>query len=246
MIYPVDNYLTEWNNSAGYDHGDSTSYGFHDGKDINDSGGGDSDLGKPLYAISKGTIIGIHEHIVNFGKHFFLQIDGAWGTRYVHYAHCNDIFVSLDQVVEEGQKIATVGKSGTPYAHCHFSIKKKPNGMDTIATTKAYLDEYWEDPIAFIEKYKTGGDDMANMYRGYDLSNPDSMKVAVDILIRVQQGEFVDKPKYDALEREAVELRKRPVSCPPVGDPKAAEKLKQIKAVVTDSGISKIINILNT
>lgn len=206
MRYPVDNYLTEWNNSAGYDHGDSTSYGYHDGKDINDSGGGDSDLGKPLYAIAKGKIIGIHNHTVNFGKHFFLQIDGAWGTRYVHYAHCNEIFVALDQEVEEGQRIATVGKSGTPYAHCHFSIKKKPNWMDTIANTRAYLDEYWEDPITFIEKYK-GGDSVTS-YKGYDLDNKESMKVAVDVLVRVQAGEFVDKKKYEEDLKKAKEENK--------------------------------------
>lgn len=41
------------------------------------------------------------------------------------------------------------------------------------------------------------GASMATMYKGYDLNNPESMKVAVDVLIRVQNGEFVDKSKYD-------------------------------------------------
>lgn len=52
-----------------------------------------------------------------------------------------------------------------------------------------------------------GNNNTANTYKGYDLSNPESMKVAVDVLIRVQQGEFVDKPKYEALEKEANKLR---------------------------------------
>ncbi len=42
------------------------------------------------------------------------------------------------------------------------------------------------------------GEGMPNMYKGYDLTNVDSMKVAVDVLVRVQAGEFVDKTKYDA------------------------------------------------
>lgn len=42
---------------------------------------------------------------------------------------------------------------------------------------------------------KLSGGDMPNMYKGYDLSNQESMKVAVDILVRVQSGEFVEK-KY--------------------------------------------------
>lgn len=155
MRYPVTNYKTEWDNHAGYDYGQMTSYGFHDGKDINDNGGGNSDLGKPLYAIADGKIVGVHEHTGqgNFGKHFFLQIDGAWGTRYVHYAHCNKLLIKLDQVVKEGDQVAEVGNTGTVYAHCHFAVKKKANGMDTIATNKALLDDAWEDPIAFVEKY---------------------------------------------------------------------------------------------
>lgn len=37
------------------------------------------------------------------------------------------------------------------------------------------------------------------MYNGYDLSNRESMKVAVDVLVRVQKGEFVEKSKLDEL-----------------------------------------------
>lgn len=157
MRYPVNNYKTEWDNHAGYDFGQTTNYGFHDGKDINDNGSGDSDLGKPLFAIAKGIIVGVHEHSGqnNFGKHFFLQIDGPWGTRYAHYAHCQTLLVKQGQQVNEGQQVATVGNTGTVYAHCHFALKKKANGMDTIANTKPQLDDAWEDPIAFIEKYLT-------------------------------------------------------------------------------------------
>lgn len=170
MRYPVDNYKTEWNGTAGYGYGATTSYGFHDGVDINDNGAGNSDLGKPLYAIASGKIIGVHQHTGanNFGKHFFLQIDGSWGTRYIHYAHCNELFVKLDDVVNEGQKIATVGNTGTVYAHCHFAIKKKPNGMDTIATNKPYLDEYWEDPIKFIEANMKPADTLDSLRKQRD------------------------------------------------------------------------------
>lgn len=155
MRYPVNNYLTEWNNNFGYDYADKTPYGFHDGKDINDNGAGNSDLGKPLFAIANGTIVGIHEHTGqnNFGKHFYLQIDGAFGTRYVHYAHCNKLYIKLNQVVREGDHVSDVGNTGTIYAHCHFAVKKKANGMDTIATNLAQLVDAWEDPIAFIENW---------------------------------------------------------------------------------------------
>ena len=43
------------------------------------------------------------------------------------------------------------------------------------------------------------GNNMSDMYNGYDLSNRESMKVAVDVLVRVQKGEFVEKSKLDEL-----------------------------------------------
>ena len=151
MIYPVQNFKTEWNGTAGYGFNAKTSYGFHDGVDLNDNQGGNSDLGKPLYAISAGIISTIHKHTTGFGNHFLLRIEGKWGTRWIHYAHCKDIFVVDGQFVPEGFKIATVGNSGTTYAHCHFACIKKLTNSDNVANTQAELNDLWEDPIKFIE-----------------------------------------------------------------------------------------------
>ena len=60
MRYPVNNFKTEWNLTAGNPFGQPTSYGFHDGVDINDNGGGNSDLGKDIYAISNGELVYWH------------------------------------------------------------------------------------------------------------------------------------------------------------------------------------------
>lgn len=156
MRYPVDDFKTRWNITAGYGFGVKTDYGSHEAVDLNDNGAGDSDFGKPLYAIADGVVTSVHSHttIPSFGKHLHLQIDGSWGTRYVHYAHCNEIFVTEGQQVKEGEKIATVGKSGTQFAHCHFALKKEPTGVDSVAKTLTDLNK-WEDPIAFIEKWDT-------------------------------------------------------------------------------------------
>ncbi len=40
------------------------------------------------------------------------------------------------------------------------------------------------------------------LYKGYDLTNQDSMKVAVDVLVRVQNGELVDKGKVIELTQQ--------------------------------------------
>lgn len=46
----------------------------------------------------------------------------------------------------------------------------------------------------------------SNYYRGYDLTNKDSMKIAIDILIRVQAGELVEKSQLDNANQAISEL----------------------------------------
>ena len=147
MRYPYDNFPEDWNTEAGYNFGDPTSYGFHDGFDINDKLGGNSDLGKPIYAIADGEITSIHTHTSKptFGNHVHYLIKGDWGERYIHHAHCQEIFVKIGDFIKEGQKIATIGNSGTEYAHDHWACKKQPTGVDGLATTKERL-ALWEDP----------------------------------------------------------------------------------------------------
>lgn len=61
-----------------------------------------------------------------------------------------------------------------------------------------------------IKKGSTGnGGNMSNMYKGYDLSNAESMKVAVDILVRVQSGEYVERATHEkALNEQKTQLNK--------------------------------------
>jgi hypothetical protein len=50
-----------------------------------------------------------------------------------------------------------LGKSGTSLAHLHFALFKVDpasiGGIDKIAKTQDDLNNYWEDPITFIDKY---------------------------------------------------------------------------------------------
>ena len=154
MRYPVDDFKTKWNISAGFGFGDKTDYGSHEAVDINDNLGGNNDLGKPLYAICDGKVTSVHTHTnkPSFGKHLHIKIEGPWGIRWVHYAHCNEILVIEGQQVKEGDTVATIGNSGTVYAHCHLAVKKEPTGVDAIAKTLEDLKQ-WENPIAFIESW---------------------------------------------------------------------------------------------
>ena len=152
MRYPHYNFKTEYNTTAGYFYGDKTSYGYHEGIDVNDNQGGDSDLGKPIIAMCDGEVTSIHNHATNFGNHLHYKIIGPWGERWVHHAHCNEIYVKVGDLVKEGQLIATIGKSGTKYAHDHWAIKKQPTGIDAIANTEEEL-KMWENPVEFVEKW---------------------------------------------------------------------------------------------
>lgn len=148
MRFPVDKW-PDWYDAQPF--GTKTDYGYHEGADVNKDTGGDTDLGFPIFAISNGVVTSVHEHINsnNFGKHVHIQHDGPWGTVYCHYAHCSSIGVKVGDVVNEGQEVARVGKSGTVYSHIHWSIKLKPTGIDAIAHNLEEL-KSWTDPIKFV------------------------------------------------------------------------------------------------
>lgn len=161
MRYPVGNnkkdFDDNWYNAQGF--GVKTSYGYHEGVDLNLKTGGDSDLGQPLYAVADGVIRYYHtlSHPTSgFGMHFVLECDTPWGKRWFHYAH-NQSQISVVQSVREGEQIGTLGKSGTSFAHLHFAcFKVDPatlyRGIDSVARTQDEL-KNWEDPLAFLNNW---------------------------------------------------------------------------------------------
>lgn len=84
--------------------------------------------------------------------------------RWAHYAHCKDIIVTVGQKVKKGQKIATLGGTGTKagapslnYApHLHFEIWRiDPKGPGynyyPYGLSRAQVDQIYENP----EGYRT-------------------------------------------------------------------------------------------
>ncbi len=137
----------------------------HEGLDINRKTGGNTDFGEPVFAIAEGDVVYSHynEHSYNgFGRHIVLKIVGPWGVRYPMYSHLDSKdFLAAPQHVFEGQQIGAIGRSGnSPLAHLHLSLHLNdpgtiPGGIDKYPRTVKELNTYWEDPLAFIEKWYT-------------------------------------------------------------------------------------------
>lgn len=183
MRYPVtaggskQEFEESWYNAQVF--GNPTSYGFHEGVDLNLKTGGDTDLGQEIKAIASGKIVYYHyasHPTTSFGRHLVLKIDGAWGTRWVHYCHLQDTDFCKDteRTINEGDIIARLGKSGTPYAHLHFSIFKVDpaslGGIDKIARVATDLNN-WEDPLKFIDTWMNPAPELNDQSR-YDFGSP--------------------------------------------------------------------------
>lgn len=208
MRLPVEDW-DRWYNAQKF--GVKTDYGYHEGDDINLKTGGDTDLGQPIYAISSGEVTSVHSHTgkPTFGKHTHVKHEGPWGVVWCHYAHCNEIFVKEGDQVLEGQRIATVGKTGTGFAHLHWAIKLQPTGVDAIAKTLDDLSK-WTNPTEFVLEWsrKTNANmdwlkNYFNEHFGIDLTKPEGevrsqLQPVVDAYKKVNEYE----KRIQALEKD--------------------------------------------
>lgn len=137
------------------DFGEKRSYGYHSGTDLNGTGGGNTDCGYKLFPITKAEVIHNSEADVSYGKVVVTKIEGPWGTRWIRYCHCREILIRSGVVTPE-TPIATLGTTGNSSAcHLHIDCIKKPlPNWRMYAKDEAALNEYFEDFIAFFNKWK--------------------------------------------------------------------------------------------
>ncbi|WP_299891855.1 M23 family metallopeptidase [uncultured Lacinutrix sp.] len=137
-------------NAKGYYNAQKFTVNDHLGDDWNGLGGGNSDLGDTIYAISNGYV----SEVKNY--------EGGWGNviTIVHsyknklykslYAHCDTIIAIENKFVKRGEKIATIGNcNGQYYAHLHLEIRDSIDldiGAGYSKNTNGYL-----DPTLFIK-----------------------------------------------------------------------------------------------
>ena len=141
-------------NAKGYFNAQKFGENAHLGDDWNGLGGGDSDLGDPIYAIANGYVTYATDH------------NNSWGNviRITHYlpdsmkveslyAHCNEMLVKVGQWVSIGDQIGTIGNANGNYkAHLHLELRDEiglPVGRGYDKMNKGYL-----DPTQYIESHR--------------------------------------------------------------------------------------------
>lgn len=129
----------------------------HLGDDWNGVGGGNTDLGDPVYSIAHGLVVEAHDHGSGWGKviRIIHRVDSLTleGSHESLYAHLDTMMVTSGTTVKRGQQIGTIGTADGAYlAHLHLEIRteiKLPLGGGYASDTTGYT-----DPSAFIRKHR--------------------------------------------------------------------------------------------
>jgi len=137
---------------------------WHTGIDLNGPGGGDSDCGQPVHAMTDGYVV-FAGRLPVWGGVVVLRHPhaGVW-TR---YGHLRDILVKRGEEVPAGAQIGTVGKMTTGgYCHLHFDVfVRQPPASEGLwgffprggEEARQKVLTYCTDPEAFLSKQAKAG-----------------------------------------------------------------------------------------
>jgi murein DD-endopeptidase MepM/ murein hydrolase activator NlpD len=131
----------------------------HMGEDWNGRGGGDSDLGAPIYATARGVVV-ISENIgAGWGncivvRHAYRDETGKIAMVDSQYGHLHQRIGRVGQIVEKGQLIGAMGSNNGMYAvHLHFEMRKNLHiGMNRSQFARD--DSNYYSPTDFINKHR--------------------------------------------------------------------------------------------
>lgn len=144
------------------------SLGIHTGEDWNGSGGGNTDLGQPVYATAAGEVVHAAECPSPWGnvimiKHKYFE-NGSIRTVYSQYSHLKEIKVKKGDRVTKRQLIGAIGQGNYKEypAHLHFEIrneKMKDYAVDYWPTSNnksvAWVKEHYEQPSQFVNAHRS-------------------------------------------------------------------------------------------
>lgn len=131
----------------------------HLGEDWDGVGGGDTDLGDPIYSIGDGIVVFARDCHQGWGnvmivRHAYRENGGD--VRYIDalYGHLNSMLARRGQSIARGQQIATMGTAHGLYdAHLHLEIRKNLEiGMSRAKFARDFNNYY--DPSQFIASHR--------------------------------------------------------------------------------------------
>jgi murein DD-endopeptidase MepM/ murein hydrolase activator NlpD len=86
--------------------------------------------GTPVFAAHEGLVIYAGRAFKGFGKMVIVEYDGRWASL---YAHLDKIQIKQGQVVEKGQTVGTMGRTGRATGvHLHFELLHSQRPVDPI------------------------------------------------------------------------------------------------------------------
>lgn len=144
---------------TGWNFLDWTGSVYHPAEDWNGTGGGDTDLGDPVYATANGAVVATGNYGAGWGNIILIRHDlPSGGSVWSQYAHLQTILVSSGNVAK-GQQIGKIGKGfNNEYsAHLHFEIRKISMAADAWVSglSQAQIQDRYYRPSAFINANRT-------------------------------------------------------------------------------------------
>lgn len=140
--------------AEGYYRSRGLIIGRHMGDDWNGNGGGNTDLGAPVYSTAHGLVVYAKDARMGWGKLIIVRHAYWEGKRWNYvdslYAHLHQIFVREGQQVRRGQLVGTIGTNRGMYtAHLHFEIRKNLRIGINQGSYRKDLSNYYR-PYEFI------------------------------------------------------------------------------------------------
>jgi murein DD-endopeptidase MepM/ murein hydrolase activator NlpD len=132
----------------------------HFGEDWNGRGGGNTDLGDPVYNIADGIVTFAHNVHQGWGNVVIIRHgyrDPTSGkVKFIDslYGHLDKMSVKTGQIIKRGHQVGTIGTNFGMYpAHLHFEIRHNITiGMQRNGVTADLTN--WADPTQFINKFR--------------------------------------------------------------------------------------------
>lgn len=181
----------------------------HLGEDWNGNGGGDSDLGAPIYACARGVVILSANIGVGWGnciivRHVYRELDGRIAMVDSLYAHLHQRVAKLHDLVEKGQLVGTMGgNNGMYFVHLHFEMRKELRvGMNRSQFPRD--NSVYYSPTAFINVRRK----LAVDSRKYDVPVNNFAAYGGSLSDSRSDGGEAKPPTVPKIENKPAEVRK--------------------------------------